>query len=332
MADSDDFSTWATPQGELPLPVLSVVIPCYNEEAVILATHSRLSSVLEGVGRSYEVIYVDDGSQDSTRELLGSLVAQDRAVRVVGFSRNFGHEAASTAGIAHARGRAVVVMDADLQDPPELISKMVELWDQGFQVVYAQRVSRRSDTAFKRLAATLFYRLLSRLTDVAIPRDTGDFRLMDRKVVDAFLSMPEHNRFVRGMIAWTGFRQIALPFERPKRFAGMTKYPTIKGIRLAISAILAFSTVPLRLAAWLGAISAFLSLVGIIYALASKLVFQISIPGWASVFIAILFLGGVQLLSLGIIGEYIGVIYEEVKGRPLYVVQERLPLNEEVDK
>jgi glycosyltransferase involved in cell wall biosynthesis len=303
---------------------ISIVIPCYNEEEVIKETHRRLVTVLEELNPQFELIYVDDGSQDRTQQLLGQLQEEDQRVRVVLLSRNFGHQMAVTAGLDHVSGDAVVLIDADLQDPPEVIKEMVNQWYQGYDVAYGLRTDRQGETPFKRWSAKIFYRLINCLSDVSIPLDTGDFRLMDRQVVEALKMMPERDRFLRGMVSWVGFRQIAVPYQRAPRLAGVSKYPLFKMIRFAIDGILSFSLVPLRLAIWTGILTFALSIVGIIYALIVRLFTSSWVPGWTLSFIATLFIGGIQLVFLGVIGEYIGRIYREDKSRPLYLVRERL--------
>jgi dolichol-phosphate mannosyltransferase len=307
-----------------PSTLLSVVVPCFNEAEVIGETHRRLTNVLSGLDRiDYEILYVDDGSTDGTTEALGGIQAGDGRVRTVRLSRNFGHQVALTAGVEHASGDGVVVIDADLQDPPEVIGQMVERWRAGAHVVYGERTGRAGETAFKLWTAKLFYRLINRLSDVSIPLDTGDFRLMDRRAVEALLAMPERDRFVRGMVSWAGFNQEAVPYERAARTSGETHYPFLKMVRLASDAIVSFSAVPLKMATWLGFLTSGLSMLGIFYALFLRLFTSIWVSGWTLMFIAVLFFGGVQLISLGIIGEYIGRIYAESKRRPLYFVQER---------
>jgi dolichol-phosphate mannosyltransferase len=304
--------------------LLSVVIPCFNEEGTLRETHRRVSQAMAKVPALYEIVYVDDGSRDTTPELLRTLQQQDPQVRVVCLSRNFGHQFAVTAGLAHARGDAVVIMDADLQDPPEVVAKMVQQWEQGYEVVYGVRADREGETRFKLLTATLFYRLIRWLSDTEIPLDTGDFRLIDRKVVDAILAMPERDRFLRGMVSWTGFRQVGVSYRRAARFAGQTKYPVGKMLRFAVDGILSFSIKPLRLSTLMGFFSAGLALLVILYALAMRLFTQRWVTGWTALMIAILFLGGAQLIALGIIGEYAGRLYGEAKRRPLYLVRETL--------
>lgn len=307
--------------------LLSVVVPCYNEEAVIRETHRRLTGVLSRVeGADFEIIYVDDGSRDRTPQLLRDLQVSDGRARVIRLSRNFGHQVAVTAGLEHARGDAVAVIDADLQDPPEVILEMVARWREGAHVAYGERAERAGETRFKLWTAKTFYRLLNRLSPVRIPADAGDFRLMDRRVVDALLSMPERDRFLRGMVAWVGFRQEPVRYARAPRFAGHSKYPLLKMLRFATDGIISFSFTPLRLAVWTGFFTIAMAFAGIVYAVALRFLFDPShwVRGWASIFVAVLFMGGVQLVSLGIIGEYVGRIYGEVKQRPLYFVRERL--------
>lgn len=306
-------------------PLLSIVVPCYNEEAVIEETLKQLKTLcVQLTTVEVELIFVDDGSQDKTRILLRNYAAEDARIRLIGFARNFGHQIAVTAGIDAAAGDAVVLIDADLQDPPELIHAMLAKWREGYDVVYGTRTDREGESAFKVATARAFYRLLNRLSDVPIPLDTGDFRLMSRAVVDILRAMPEHDRFVRGMVSWVGFKQIALPYKRARRFAGESKYPLRKMLRFATDGILSFSTKPLQMSVGLGLFCAFLALIGILYALGLRLFTDIWVEGWTALMIAILFLGGVQLICVGILGEYIGRIYSEVKHRPLYVVEEYL--------
>jgi dolichol-phosphate mannosyltransferase len=309
---------------------ISIVIPCYNEEGNLEEAHQRVSRTFEQTGFEYEIVYVDDGSRDQTPVLLREIQAGDPRVRVVSLSRNFGHQFAVTAGLAHARGDAVIVMDADLQDPPEVGLEMISRWEEGYEVVYGIRTDREGETRFKLLTATLFYRLIRWLSDIEIPVDTGDFRLLDRKVVDAVVAMPERDRFVRGMVSWAGFRQIGVPYRRAARFAGETKYPTAKMVRFALDGILSFSIKPLRLSTLMGFVSAGFALLAIIYALGIRLFTQRWVTGWTALIIAILFLGGAQLISLGIIGEYIGRLYGEAKRRPLYLVRETLGMDTSV--
>ena len=305
--------------------LLSVVVPCYNEQEVLHETHRRLTEAFEyEPSLQLELIYVDDGSRDGTLAILRELQQLDQRVRVVSFSRNFGHQFAVTAGLDHAAGDAVCVIDADLQDPPEVILQMLERWRDGVDVAYGVRTERDGESAFKQWTAKLFYRTINRMSDTPIPLDTGDFRLMDRSAVEAFQAMPERDRFVRGMVAWAGFRQEAVPYRRAARFAGSTKYPLKKMLRFASDGIMSFSIAPLRLAIYVGFSAALLAMVGVVYALALRLATQYWVEGWTLLFIAVLFIGGVQLMFMGVLGEYIGRIYGEVKRRPLYLVKEQL--------
>ena len=308
-----------------PPALLSVVVPCFEEEAVLPETHRRLVAVLAGVpGLDFELVYVDDGSRDGTLDLLRELQQADPRVRVLALSRNFGHQIALIAGLAETAGDAVAFIDADLQDPPELIPRMLERWHRGVDVVYGVRSSREGETVFKRWTAKAFYLLLDHLADISIPINAGDFRLVDRKVVDALLAMPERDRLMRGMVAWAGFRQEPISYRRVPRAAGETKYPFGKMLRLAVDSILSFSLVPLHLATWAGFLAAGIAMLGILYALFVRFLTDTWVSGWAALFMAVLFLGGVQLVLIGILGEYLGRIYAEVKRRPLYLVKERL--------
>jgi polyisoprenyl-phosphate glycosyltransferase len=304
--------------------LLSVIIPCYNEEDVLRTTHERLTRVLSGMNEDYELIFVNDGSRDATQEMLTELQLFDPHVRVLLLSRNFGHQIAVTAGLEEAAGAAVVIIDADLQDPPELIPQMVQLWREGNEVVYGVRLEREGESKFKLWTAKVFYRLINRLSETKMPLDAGDFRLIDRKVVSVLKAMPERARFLRGMVSWAGFRQIALPYARAARHAGESKYPLRKMVHFATDGIISFSLVPLKLAIWTGFLAIWIAVAGIIVAVIDRVMDKNLIRGWASLFVAVLFMGGVQLISLGILGEYLGRIYTEVKRRPLYVVQERL--------
>jgi dolichol-phosphate mannosyltransferase len=304
-------------------PVYSVVAPVFNEAETLPHFYQRVVAVMEKLGQPFELVLVDDGSTDGSGAVLRQLHHSDHRVRVVSFSRNFGHQIAISAGLDYAQGRAVVVMDSDLQDPPEVIAELGERWQQGAEVVYARRASREGETRFKLWTAALFYRLIRGMTSVDIPRDTGDFRLLDRKVVDALVTMREHHRFMRGLSAWVGFCQEAVFYHRQERFAGSTKYPLRKMVRFSVDAITSFSHVPLQLATSFGFVLAGASLIGIVVAALLRLVTH-AIIGQASTLILVLFLGGVQLIFLGIIGEYLGRIYDEVRSRPLYVVRDLL--------
>src|SRR5579871_6387223 len=303
--------------------VYSLVAPIYNEAETLPHFYRRALAALEDLEEPFELILVNDGSSDGSDHILRRLQARDPRVRVVEFSRNFGHQAAISAGLAHARGQAVIIIDSDLQDPPELILEMVERWKDGAEVVYAQRAARAGETRFKLLTASLFYRLIARLTDIDIPRDTGDFRLLDRRVVDALVALPEHHRFMRGLSAWVGFRQEAVRYERAERFAGSTKYPLRKMLRFSLDAITGFSYAPLQLATTFGFVLAGLSLLAIVVAALLRLTTG-AIMGQASTLILVLLLGGIQLIFLGVIGEYLGRIYDEVRRRPLYIVRDVL--------
>jgi len=303
----------------MPVPTLSVVVPCYNEQESIHACHEKLTEVLSALQASYEIVYVDDGSRDKTSELLEQIHARDPHVVVVRLSRNFGHQPAVTAGLSTSMGQAVVIIDADLQDPPELIPEMVKLWRSGYKVVYGIRRTRDGETPFKLWTAKAFYRVINSLSDVEIPVDTGDFRLIDRVVVNVFLQMPERHRLLRGMWSWIGFSQVGLPYQRAPRFAGETKYPLRKMLGLALDGIVSFSVVPLRLVTALGFLSAGGAFIGIVYTLWVRLLTHSWVRGWAISFVGMLFMAGVQMLCLGILGEYIGRIYTESKQRPLFI-------------
>lgn len=303
-------------------PTISIVVPIFNEEEVIPELYRRLCDVLEQLRDPWEIILVNDGSSDKSASLIEQLHQEDPRVKGISFSRNFGFQEAVTAGLVYSSGDAVILSDADLQDPPEAIPEMVQLWRQGNDVVYGIRSQREGETWFKKFTAKVFYRTIHRITSVDIPLDTGDFRLMDRRVVEAILKMPERNRFLRGMVPWVGFSQTGVKYERQPRFAGQSKFKSVRQmLPFAIDAITSFSYFPLQLATYLGFTSAAISLVAIVVVIALRLLGQHNqLTGQASTLVAVLFLGGVQLISLGIIGEYLGRIYDEVKGRPLYLV------------
>ncbi len=304
-------------------PTYSIVVPVYNEATNLPVLYHRLQAVMAAMEGVSELILVDDGSSDRTPTLMQQLHKQDSRVCYLRFARNFGHQIAVTAGLNFARGKAVIVMDGDLQDPPELIPTMVSRWQEGYEVVYAQRTRRRREGWLKRLTAYSFYRLLKRLADIEIPLDTGDFCLLDRKVVTLLNQMPERNRYVRGLRSWVGFRQISLPYERDPRYAGEVKYTFRKSLKLAITGLVSFSTVPLRLSTYLGLFSAGLALVMAVLVIYWRIAYPASpLTGYAIIAVAIFFLGAVQLFSIGILGEYVGRIYEEVKNRPLYTLAE----------
>jgi glycosyltransferase involved in cell wall biosynthesis len=300
-------------------PVYSVVALVFNEEETLPHFYECMVAVMEGLREPFELLLVNDGSRDHSFQIMKELHERDPRVRVIDFSRNFGHQIAISAGLDYAQGQAIIIIDSDLQDPPEVIPHLVECWKNGTEVVYAQRARHVGETKFKLITASLFYRLIRRITSVNIPGDVGDFRLMDRCVVDTLVSMREHHRFMRGLSAWVGFRQEAVLYDRQERFAGQTKYPLGKMIRFSLDAITSFSHLPLQLATTCGFLLAGISLIGIIVAAFIRL-FVDAIVGQASTLILVLFLGGVQLIFLGIIGEYLGRIYDEVRARPLYIV------------
>lgn len=301
---------------------LSVVVPMYNEEEVIEATYRRLKAVLDKMGETYEIVCVNDGSRDRTADIVRKICEEDPQVKMVDFSRNFGHQIAVTAGMDYTSGRSVVLIDADLQDPPEVIPEMVARWREGYDVVYGKRVARRGETWFKKLTAKLFYRLLRSMTSVNIPVDTGDFRLMDRKVCDTLCDMRERSRYIRGMVSWAGFRQTSVEYVREERFAGETKYPLRKMVRLSLDAITSFSTKPLKLAGILGFLMSAAGFVYLLVVLYQRFFTDTTLQGWTSMVVISLLFHGITLSMLGVVGEYVGRIYEESKGRPLYVVSE----------
>jgi polyisoprenyl-phosphate glycosyltransferase len=301
----------------------SVVAPVFDEEQTLPHFYSRVIAVMESLGQPFELILVNDGSRDESYRVMRDLHQHDPRVRVIDFSRNFGHQIAISAGLDHARGRAVIIIDSDLQDPPEVIPDLVARWNGGAEVVYAQRATRTGETRFKLFTAAAFYRLIAGITSVNIPANTGDFRLLDRGVVDALVTMREHHRFMRGLSAWVGYQQEAVQYDRHERFAGTTKYPLRKMMRFSVDAITGFSIIPLQLATTFGFLLAGLSLLGIVIAVLLR-VLNHSIIGQATTLILVLFMGGIQLIFLGIIGEYLGRIYDEVRARPLYLVREVL--------
>ncbi|MBI5155096.1 glycosyltransferase [Candidatus Poribacteria bacterium] len=302
---------------------ISAVLPVYNEEENLPRLHERLTKVFGELNKPYEIIFVNDGSADRSMDIIRELALTDTHVRGVNLSRNFGHQICLTAGLDHARGEVVAMMDADLQDPPELLPRMLKRYEQGYDVVYAQRMKREGETFFKKLTAAAFYRLLKFCTRIEIPLDTGDFRIISRRALESVLELREHNRFLRGLFTWVGYKQIGVKYNRPKRFAGETKYPLRKMVRFAMDGITSFSAAPLQAGIWLGFISAML---GFVYAL--RVLWDwlsgSTVPGWASLAILVLFFGGVQLISMGIMGEYIGRIFDEVKRRPLYFTREEV--------
>ncbi len=303
-------------------PTYSIIAPIFNELENLPELYRRVREVMDATGEPWELILVDDGSSDGSTEKIRELAQNDQRVRPVIFARNFGHQIAITAGWDYARGEAIVIIDADLQDPPELIPELAQKWKEGYEVVYAVRAEREGETWFKKTTAALFYRLIRWITDVDIPLDAGDFRLMDRKVVNVLKQMRERHRFPRGMSAWVGFRQVGVSYKRAPRFAGETKYPFRKMLKLALNAITGFSYFPLQVATYFGFVSAALAILAIPVVIYLRMTGSQAFFGQATTLIAVLFLGGVQLISLGILGEYIGRIYDEAKGRPLYIVRE----------
>ena len=315
----------------MPRPTLSLVLPIYNEEEVIPELHVRLQDFLAKLRLETEVLFVNDGSKDKSMELLRGIAKGEPRYRILSFARNFGHQMAITAGVDYARGKAVVVMDADLQDPPDVVLEMVAKWREGFDVVYAKRRSREGETFFKLLTAKGFYRVFAAMIPIEVPLDTGDFRLMSRRVVVALRELREAHRFVRGMVSWVGFKQTAVLYDRPGRFAGETKYPLRKMIRFAVDGITSFSVLPLRFATYLGMVISGLSVLIAIWALVARFVFHATVEGWTAEVVLVSLLAAVQLLMIGILGEYIGRIYEQVKNRPLYVVGDRVNLTRQRD-
>ena len=306
----------------MTFPKFSIIAPIYNELENLPELYPRIREVMDATAEDWELILVDDGSRDGSTDVIRKLAQTDPRVRPVIFARNFGHQIAVSAGLDYSRGDAVVIIDADLQDPPEVIHDLIDKWREGYKVVYAVRAAREGEGWFKKTTASLFYRLIYKITDVKIPLDTGDFRLIDRKVVNVMSKMRERHRFLRGMGAWVGFKQIGVEYNRAARFAGETKYPFKKMLKLALNAVTSFSYFPLQLATYLGFISAGLSIIAIPVVIILRVFSAPQLTGQATTLISVLFLGGVQLISIGIIGEYIGRIYDEVKGRPLYIVSE----------
>ena len=303
-------------------PTFSIIAPIFNETESLPELYRRVTEVMDSLGEPWELVLIDDGSSDQSPLMIREMAEKDSRIRPVMFARNFGHQIAVTAGMDYARGDAVVIIDSDLQDPPELIPELAAKWREGYEVVYAVRAEREGESWFKLWTASLFYRMIYKITDVKIPLDTGDFRLLDRKVVDVMKRMRERYRFLRGMSSWVGFRQVGVPYKRAARFAGATKYPFKKMFKLALNAITGFSYFPLQLATYLGFGAALLSILLIPVVIFIRSLTGFELEGQATTLVAVLFLGGVQLISLGILGEYLGRVYDEVKGRPLYVVRE----------
>lgn len=304
--------------------LVSVIISVYNEEGNIAEITNRLYVVFNKIEEDFELIYINDGSTDGSQRILEELAREDERVKIINFTRNFGHQIAVTAGIDHCNGDCAVIIDADLQDPPELIHELLKEWKNGYQVVYAQREKRKGESFFKLFTAKIFYRILKSSTDFDIPVDTGDFRLIDRKVINVLGSMPERNRFIRGMVSWAGFNQKGIKYVREERLAGETKYPLKKMIKFALTGITSFSFVPLQLATYSGFAVSALSFIYALYVIYLKLFTDKTVHGWSSLMVAMLFLGGIQLITIGIVGEYIGRISEEIKQRPAYIVSSKI--------
>lgn len=311
------------------MELFSVVIPLYNEEEVVLECVRRISSVLGKIDGDYEVIFVNDGSSDKTLQIVTDECAKNKKLKVLSFSRNFGHQIAITAGMDYAKGDAVIVMDADLQDPPEVIEKLIEKYREGYDVVYAVRAKRKGETFFKKFTSKVFYRFLRYMCSIDIPVDTGDFRLISRKVADVMRSLTERNRYVRGLVSWVGFRQAAVEYIREERFAGETKYPLRKMLKLSMDGITSFSAKPLTMSKNLGFLTAAAGFIYMIIVILQKFVFGKTVQGWASLAVLILLIGGIQLIMLGFIGEYISRIFDESKNRPLYIIEEKINIDEQ---
>lgn len=310
---------------------ISVVIPMYYEEEVANECYNRTKAVLNSLQNyNHEIIFVNDGSKDKTLSILKEIANKDKNVKIISFSRNFGHQAAVTAGLKYVTGDCILIIDSDMQDPPELLVDMLKLWEDGNEVIYAKRKTRKGESKFKLMTAKMFYRILNGLSDVEIPKDTGDFRLVDRKVVDVINSMPEHNKFLRGLFSWVGFKQKPIEYERQERFAGKTKYPLKKMLKLASDGIISFSTKPLKIIGGIGVASIFVSFVLLIYAILSYIFKWNNLAsGWTSLMVAITFFAGVQLVSIWMISEYIARIYDDTKKRPEYIINEKINIEEE---
>ena len=302
--------------------MLSVVVPVYNEEEVLPEFHRRLAEVLDGLTMKSEIVYINDGSVDSSLEKMRQFKTEDGRIAMIDLSRNFGKEIAMTAGMDHAHGDAVVVIDADLQDPPELIPKMIEQWKLGYDVVYAQRISREGESVFKKATAHLFYRVIQKLSRIKIPPDAGDFRLLSRRAVVALSGLREQHRFMKGLFAWIGYPQKAIPYERDARYGGKTKWSYVGLWNFAIEGITSFSTIPLKVATYLGVLTAFVSFLFGMFIVVKTIFFGNPVPGYPSLLVVVLFLGGIQLMALGVIGEYLGRMFDETKGRPLYFLKD----------
>lgn len=309
---------------------ISLVIPMYYEEEVVQECYERVIKNLKNLqGFQYEIIFVNDGSKDKTLEILEKIAKQDKQVKIISFSRNFGHQCAVTAGLKYATGDAIIIMDADLQDPPELIPEMIKLWEEGNEVIYGKRKVREGESKFKLLTASLFYSTLNALSDVEIPKDTGDFRLVDKKVVEVINALPEHNKFLRGLFSWVGFEQKEFEYERKERIAGKTKYPLKKMIKLGLDGIVSFSTKPLKIVGGLGILAIMLSFILLLYAILSFIFKWNNLTaGWTSLMVTVTFFSGTILISLWMIGEYVARIYDETKGRPQYIIKQKINIEE----
>ena len=305
-------------------PVYSVVVPVYNEEEVVSVSYERLKVVMDSMQEDYEIIFINDGSRDNTAQIIANIIEKDNNIRLLNFSRNFGHMPAITAGMQYSKGDAVIIIDADLQDPPEVLPEMAALWKDGYDVVYGKRKERKGESFFKEWSASWFYRLINSMVSIDLPVDTGEFRIMDRKVCDAVNRLPERHRYMRGLVSWVGFRQTAYEYVRVERYAGTTKYPFTKMLSFAMDAITALSYKPLKLATSLGFVISFLSFIYMLVILWQSLFTDTTITGWASTIGIVLFTQGIVLMILGLMGEYIGRIFEEMKSRPVYIVQEAL--------
>lgn len=311
---------------------ISVIIPMYYEEEVVKECYNRINNVLANLSERYdsEILFINDGSRDNTLNLLKEIAIKDKKVKIISFSRNFGHQAAVTAGIKECTGDAALIIDADMQDPPELLMEMIDKWTEGYKIVYAKRKKRKGESPFKLITAKMFYKILNNLSDVEIPKDTGDFRLVDRDAINAIKNLPEHNKFLRGLFSWTGYKQIPIEYERQVRFAGKTKYPLKKMLKLASDGIISFSTKPLKMVGALGIISIIISIIILMYSFLSFIFRWNGITaGWTSIMVTVTFFAGVQLLSLWILSEYIGRIYDESKNRPEYIIEEKINFDEE---
>ena len=302
--------------------VYSVVIPAYNEQEVIAESYARLTAVMQGMGEPYELVFVNDGSRDNTAHIIASFCETDTAVRLVNLSRNFGHMPAISAGMAVAKGDGIFIIDADLQDPPEVFPQMAEKWHEGYHVIYGKRRKRAGESWFKKLSALIFYRAINKMTNINLPLDTGEFRLIDRKVCDAVNNLPEKSRYIRGLVSWVGFKQVAVEYDRQERFAGSTKYPLKRMFRFATDAIVSFSYKPLKMATSLGFVISFFSFLYLMIVLYQRFFTDRTIDGWASTIAVILFTQGIVMMILGVLGEYVGRMYDEIKGRPIYIIQE----------